>query len=156
MSTIELQVTAEELKLIKTALANHAGGMDRAFKGEPFDDLRAAARIEAAETRALSRKLNEIEGEHESLAMVETLAEFEAEPEPEPEPELVNNPRGPQSREEVHKRVAHVIDHEGLHSGLVNYTSPEYCNAHIFDPELARMWREYEALAEKIINHLEV
>lgn len=60
----------------------------------------------------------------------------------------------PQTKAELWRYVAEKIEDEGLHYFLVDYTSPDYCNCDELDPELAKLWREFEELSKKICKHV--
>lgn len=63
-------------------------------------------------------------------------------------------PDGPQTKAALWREVADRIDQEGFHYAFTRYFSPEYMNCDQLDPELAKMWREYIALSEKIAKHV--
>lgn len=67
---------------------------------------------------------------------------------------LPMNPDGPQTKAELWRYVAAIIDEEGLHYALTAKTGPKYTNADELDPELAKLWREYCALSAKIEAHV--
>lgn len=68
----------------------------------------------------------------------------------------LNNLNGPKTKAELWRYIAENIEHEGFHYALIDYTSVEYTNCDVLDPELAKLWREYEALVEKIETHVGV
>lgn len=59
-----------------------------------------------------------------------------------------------ETKAQLQRYVANTIEEEGLHYALVDYTSPESIGADKLDPELAAMWRQYEALCERICKHV--
>lgn len=68
----------------------------------------------------------------------------------------LNNPHGPKTKAELWRYIAETIESEGFHYALIHYTSAEYTNCDVLDPELAKLWHEYEALVKKIETHVGV
>ena len=64
------------------------------------------------------------------------------------------DPDAPKTVEELHEYMRTIIDGEGFHYALTEYTDAAYCNAVKLDPELVDMWMEYIQLAARISGHI--